>query len=575
MPFKSEAQRKWMYANHPDMAKEWESHTPKGEKLPKRKKRRRKRRSKSVVLALWASKVTYDCLMECGDNIEAGLAAANIILSTEQMPEDFLINYPLAVDVYGHKPLSIDDDIKSGKLKSYHPDYSKARDLAERASFDAHRHSKWVKTLPGGGGLNEHIHTARLHNKASLLHEDASRIAEKHGHNQEAASHREQMFRHMKIERKHKPRPSEQRPRTAELESRETGSGAGGSQALAVDVHTHIPLGKETGDEETDEQFVKRTRGATKQQPASQPPQAHLNAVHNAVLKHEGGVNLAKLVHVRHELAAQGMTREQQDAAIHELRRQNHIQASGLEGRHGITPEERDAAIREGDNLLGHLLFVNPQAARARGVRLATEETPKNNTEPQQHTKTIEEFEHPDSESWSLPVEHVVLRAANGNHIHYAGNSANEVTLPQEHRHLLKDSVYTHNHPTGTNSLSVTDVNTAVHHNIAEMRAVAHNRNDNKRYVMSLGRPKSGWRPDMVAEYNQAAKKILNTPFHYPGAENDLSSYIARLHQHIADKHHEALTQLAQKYGATYERREVPPAVTKPALERDPPGNGG
>ena len=87
MPFKSEAQRKWMYANHPDMAKEWESHTPKGEKLPKRKKRRRKRRSKSVVLALWASKVTYDCLMECGDNIEAGLAAALI----GERPEFFKI----------------------------------------------------------------------------------------------------------------------------------------------------------------------------------------------------------------------------------------------------------------------------------------------------------------------------------------------------------------------------------------------------------------------------------------------------------------------------------------------------
>ena len=36
MPFKSEAQRRWMYANHPDMAKEWEADTPKGKKLPKR-----------------------------------------------------------------------------------------------------------------------------------------------------------------------------------------------------------------------------------------------------------------------------------------------------------------------------------------------------------------------------------------------------------------------------------------------------------------------------------------------------------------------------------------------------------
>lgn len=34
MPFESEAQRKWMYANHPEMAKRWEKDTPKGSHLP-------------------------------------------------------------------------------------------------------------------------------------------------------------------------------------------------------------------------------------------------------------------------------------------------------------------------------------------------------------------------------------------------------------------------------------------------------------------------------------------------------------------------------------------------------------
>ena len=33
MPFKSQAQRAWMYANHPQMAAEWEAHTP-DKKLP-------------------------------------------------------------------------------------------------------------------------------------------------------------------------------------------------------------------------------------------------------------------------------------------------------------------------------------------------------------------------------------------------------------------------------------------------------------------------------------------------------------------------------------------------------------
>jgi len=43
MPFKSEAQRRWMWLNHPEMAARWEAHTPKGKKLPKyvRKYKRR------------------------------------------------------------------------------------------------------------------------------------------------------------------------------------------------------------------------------------------------------------------------------------------------------------------------------------------------------------------------------------------------------------------------------------------------------------------------------------------------------------------------------------------------------
>ena len=37
MPFKSEAQRRWMHANKPEMAKEWEKKTPKGKDLPDKK----------------------------------------------------------------------------------------------------------------------------------------------------------------------------------------------------------------------------------------------------------------------------------------------------------------------------------------------------------------------------------------------------------------------------------------------------------------------------------------------------------------------------------------------------------
>ncbi len=39
MPFTSTAQRKFMYKNHPDIAKRWEKETPKG-KLPRHVKKK-------------------------------------------------------------------------------------------------------------------------------------------------------------------------------------------------------------------------------------------------------------------------------------------------------------------------------------------------------------------------------------------------------------------------------------------------------------------------------------------------------------------------------------------------------
>jgi hypothetical protein len=39
MPFQSEAQRRFMYANEPTIAKRWEKETPK-KKLPKHKKKK-------------------------------------------------------------------------------------------------------------------------------------------------------------------------------------------------------------------------------------------------------------------------------------------------------------------------------------------------------------------------------------------------------------------------------------------------------------------------------------------------------------------------------------------------------
>ncbi len=42
MPMRSKAQRKFLWANNPKVAREFEKKTPKGKKLPKRAQRRKR-----------------------------------------------------------------------------------------------------------------------------------------------------------------------------------------------------------------------------------------------------------------------------------------------------------------------------------------------------------------------------------------------------------------------------------------------------------------------------------------------------------------------------------------------------
>ena len=43
MPMKSKAQRRYLHAKHPEIAKEFESKTPKGKKLPNKAKKKCKK----------------------------------------------------------------------------------------------------------------------------------------------------------------------------------------------------------------------------------------------------------------------------------------------------------------------------------------------------------------------------------------------------------------------------------------------------------------------------------------------------------------------------------------------------
>ncbi len=90
-------------------------------------------------------------------------------------------------------------------------------------------------------------------------------------------------------------------------------------------------------------------------------PAEHVSHVVNAVNLHGRGSNLAPLEKVREHLVSQGLTtRDQQDNAINAARKQNLVSGSGLEGRQGTTPQQREAAITEDkgtqyENRIGYL----------------------------------------------------------------------------------------------------------------------------------------------------------------------------------------------------------------------------
>ena len=49
MPFQSQAQRGFMYSQHPEIAKEFEDKTPKGKKLPDKKKKKHSKAQQDAI----------------------------------------------------------------------------------------------------------------------------------------------------------------------------------------------------------------------------------------------------------------------------------------------------------------------------------------------------------------------------------------------------------------------------------------------------------------------------------------------------------------------------------------------
>jgi hypothetical protein len=86
-------------------------------------------------------------------------------------------------------------------------------------------------------------------------------------------------------------------------------------------------------------------------------PDEHVNAIMAAVKQHARH-GIADLLAVRGSLGH--LSREQQDAAIHEARRQRLVSGASYEGRHGVSEAQRAAAIpEEGASPIGMLQVLN------------------------------------------------------------------------------------------------------------------------------------------------------------------------------------------------------------------------
>lgn len=145
---------------------------------------------------------------------------------------------------------------------------------------------------------------------------------------------------------------------------------------------------------------------------------------------------------------------------------------------------------------------------------------------------------------------------ANGEIIIDKRGTSNQVSFTQEECKLMKDCIFTHNHPSGWkypendicrigNSFSIQDICLAISCDIAEMRAVTPN------YTFSLKRPSRGWNinlQDFVEDYEKENRK-LHTEF-----TDRINKGTLTIGQATSTYFHILCKRLAKKYGLDYHK---------------------
>lgn len=109
---------------------------------------------------------------------------------------------------------------------------------------------------------------------------------------------------------------------------------------------------------------------------------------------------------------------------------------------------------------------------------------------------TITPLENKELKIVNSKVENGIIADSNGNILAYIeGNTEKNITVPEKYDKVLKDSVFSHNHPTGGGGVfSKGDIAWASGHDVAEIRMVAPIGEDKNNIIFtSMKRPDSGW----------------------------------------------------------------------------------
>jgi len=174
MPFRSQAQRKWMFSQHPEMAKRWAKHTPDIKKLPEHVSQKEKAAFVRSFVSTFLSKVAMT-----PDISQALVKLATSGSSSDWAPSTAEAN-ALAQKEHLAKGVKAEGDIAKGEQELW------------KNKFFGHVATPAGLGMLGGAGLAKlfspsNVEVDNLQKKELLAHYDSAieelerRIASRHG----------------------------------------------------------------------------------------------------------------------------------------------------------------------------------------------------------------------------------------------------------------------------------------------------------------------------------------------------------------------------------------------------------